>query len=70
MGKKKKKLSTDAPKRKPGRPSTGITPMRSLRIPDVDWNEWQAIAEQNAVPLTQWLITVCRKAAKRAKGNK
>lgn len=40
-----------APKRRPGRPATGKTPVRSIRIGDV-WDQAKVIAEQRGETIT------------------
>lgn len=46
-----------------GRPvTTGSTPPRSIRVPDDEWQQWQAKAARAGQSLTQWLRDLARKA--------
>lgn len=45
----------DAPKRKRGRPVTkgGKDPVRSIRVPDEQWEHWQQVAEGREISISQ-----------------
>jgi len=50
-------------KSKRGRPvTTGKTPMRSMRVPDDEWDAWRAAAGDG--PLGAWIRAVCNAAAR------
>jgi hypothetical protein len=62
MGKKKKAV-TDKPRM--GRPPTGITPLRSIRISDEDYELMRKAAETEGKPISEWLRDVALRAAQR-----
>lgn len=53
------------PSNKPtrGRPiTTGSTPIRSIRVPDDEWRQWQIKAARRNRSITQWLRDLACKA--------
>lgn len=60
--KKQKKTSA-----KIGRPpTTGGIKMRSIRVPDDEWNEWIDAADKQNRALGQWIRDMLNRAAKRS----
>jgi hypothetical protein len=41
--------------------------MRSIRVPDDEWTQWQAIADSKGMALIAWMRDTLNRAAKRAK---
>jgi len=55
-------------KKKPGRPKTRYgkyDPMRSLRVPNIEWRLWKRAAEARGVSLNQWIRDVLNRSANR-----
>lgn len=52
---------TPAKKKRPGRPATGKTPIRSIRVPDEMWERWKATAEKAGKGVTAWIIERCER---------
>lgn len=50
-----------ATKKPPGRPATGQTPPRSIRVPDEMWERWKAAAEKAGKGVTTWIVERCEK---------
>lgn len=40
---------------KPGRPATGTTPARTIRISDREWEQWRYEAMRSGKTLSQWI---------------
>lgn len=60
-----KKPAKKAAKKKPGPPKTkGKDPMRSLRVPDAEWEAWRAKAQGEGLSLTAWLRKVANRNAR------
>lgn len=48
---------------KRGRPvTTGTTPMRSIRVPEDEWQAWATAAEADGQALGAWIRAACGKA--------
>lgn len=46
-----------------GRPkTTGKTPLRSLRVPDREWEAWRAQAAKLGLSVSQWLRQLAAEA--------
>jgi hypothetical protein len=54
------------PKRGPGRPATGKSPMRYFRMDDVSWALIEQAASQTDETLSAWIRDCLMKAAKKA----
>ena len=37
---------------------SGKTPPRSIRVPDADWEAWQAAAREAGLSLSEWIRTI------------
>lgn len=56
------------PGRGRGRPATGATPPRSVKVPDDEWTAWKIAAEKSgAGSLSEWMRAVLNRAAARIK---
>lgn len=53
--------------KKLGRPVTkgGKDPARSIRVPDEEWQAWQATAERRGMSLAAWLRALANRAVRR-----
>ncbi len=53
-----------APRRGPGRPATGVTPKRNIRVGDI-WDQAAAIAERRGETMTEIVVPVIERELRR-----
>jgi hypothetical protein len=59
-------MKKEPPKRGPGRPATGKSPIRYFRMEDDAWGEIEQAASQADTTVSAWIRDCLMKAAKRA----